>query len=345
MNLLKIELAPGTQRPPKHREPDEGILEHERKRKVEVKCLELQLQLEDEGLDEEKVEEQVSALREKLLANLASMGPSGGRIKPSDTHAMAAAKKDELSKMASAFGTRANYVEGDAFNREKQEELRIKRQEEREERDRRRDAERARMEEQKAKWEAEKKERDRLRRLAAGVAALHPAAPALFLARLPLHLVPVSVLPHPHGPRLALVPDHQPAVAISLPRLLAVTVHLLVVTVHLLAVTVRLLVATDRRPHGGTDPLPAATAVTCPPPLAKDKSPPPRRARSSSTVAAAHKIASHAVKPLDHILFSELPKISDVCSTYYAVSVYPVVLALRGDPKICYAFTLSCKTA
>ena len=35
--------------PPKHREPDEGILEHERKRKVEVKCLELQLELEDQG--------------------------------------------------------------------------------------------------------------------------------------------------------------------------------------------------------------------------------------------------------------------------------------------------------
>ena len=34
---------------PKHREPDEGILEHERKRKVEVKCLELQLKLEEEG--------------------------------------------------------------------------------------------------------------------------------------------------------------------------------------------------------------------------------------------------------------------------------------------------------
>ena len=29
--------------PPKHREPDEAILEHERKRGVEVKCLELQL--------------------------------------------------------------------------------------------------------------------------------------------------------------------------------------------------------------------------------------------------------------------------------------------------------------
>lgn len=35
--------------PPKHREPDQGILEHERKRKVEVKCLELRLELEDKG--------------------------------------------------------------------------------------------------------------------------------------------------------------------------------------------------------------------------------------------------------------------------------------------------------
>ena len=35
--------------PPKHREPDEGILEHERLRKVEVKCLELQLELEENG--------------------------------------------------------------------------------------------------------------------------------------------------------------------------------------------------------------------------------------------------------------------------------------------------------
>ncbi|KAJ7283926.1 cwf21 domain-containing protein, partial [Mycena rebaudengoi] len=124
--------------PPKHREPDEGILEHERKRKVEVKCLELQLQLEDDGVDEDKIEEQVSALREKLLANLAAMGPAGGRLKTSDTHAIAAAKKSELSRMANAFGTRANYVEGDAFNREKQDELRAVKHAEREERDKKR---------------------------------------------------------------------------------------------------------------------------------------------------------------------------------------------------------------
>lgn len=31
------------------REPDQGILDHEKKRKVEVKCLELQVELEDQG--------------------------------------------------------------------------------------------------------------------------------------------------------------------------------------------------------------------------------------------------------------------------------------------------------
>ena len=35
--------------PPKHREPDAAILEHEKKRKVEIKCLELQLELEEKG--------------------------------------------------------------------------------------------------------------------------------------------------------------------------------------------------------------------------------------------------------------------------------------------------------
>jgi hypothetical protein len=37
------------QAPPKHREPDAGILEHERLRSIEVRCLELQLELEENG--------------------------------------------------------------------------------------------------------------------------------------------------------------------------------------------------------------------------------------------------------------------------------------------------------
>jgi hypothetical protein len=36
--------------PMKHREPDKEILEHERKRKIEVACYDLRIKLEDDGL-------------------------------------------------------------------------------------------------------------------------------------------------------------------------------------------------------------------------------------------------------------------------------------------------------
>ena len=64
-------------------------------------------------VEESKIEEEVDALREKLLASLAgAVGPAKG-LKPSDTHAIAAAKKSELDKMARALGTRHDYAEGD----------------------------------------------------------------------------------------------------------------------------------------------------------------------------------------------------------------------------------------
>ncbi|KAH8830674.1 hypothetical protein DL96DRAFT_1593913 [Flagelloscypha sp. PMI_526] len=150
--------------PPKHREPDQAILEHERKRGVEVKCLELQLELEDEGLEADEIEKKVDELRQKLMRQLHSFAPSAKNLRASDTHAIAAAKKTELSRMARALGTRMDYVEGEAFDREKQEEIKAKRAVEREERDRQREDARAKMLEQKEKWEAEKKEKDRLRR-------------------------------------------------------------------------------------------------------------------------------------------------------------------------------------
>ncbi|KAJ1978306.1 RNA-splicing factor [Dimargaris cristalligena] len=43
---------------------------HKRKRDIEVKCLELRDELEDDGVDEEAIEMQVDALRKKLLAKL-----------------------------------------------------------------------------------------------------------------------------------------------------------------------------------------------------------------------------------------------------------------------------------
>jgi serine/arginine repetitive matrix protein 2 len=64
----------------RHRQPDAGILDHERKRKVEVKCLELQIQLEDEEVAEDEISARVGELRKKLLAQSAPI--TSGDIRP-----------------------------------------------------------------------------------------------------------------------------------------------------------------------------------------------------------------------------------------------------------------------
>ncbi|TFK27043.1 hypothetical protein FA15DRAFT_754553 [Coprinopsis marcescibilis] len=150
--------------PPKHREPDAGILEHEKKRAVEVKCFELQSKLEDDEVDESEIEKQVSALREKLLENLNAPLKNQRSFKPSDTHGIAAAKKDELQRMARALGTRSDYQEGDSFDKEKQEELKLKRIAEREEREKKKAEDKRNMAEQKKKWEQDKKQKEENRR-------------------------------------------------------------------------------------------------------------------------------------------------------------------------------------
>ena len=49
------------------RGPNQGILDHERKRKLEVKCLELEDVLRDQGANDEEIAVKVQAYREMLL--------------------------------------------------------------------------------------------------------------------------------------------------------------------------------------------------------------------------------------------------------------------------------------
>lgn len=49
------------------RKANPEIVAHERKRQVELKCIELQDELEEAGVDEEEIEERVSQLRSKLM--------------------------------------------------------------------------------------------------------------------------------------------------------------------------------------------------------------------------------------------------------------------------------------
>ena len=104
----------------RQRQPDKEILEHDRKRGVEVKCLEFRDKLEDEGVDEDEIDERVEVYRKELLGELeregegwdVTGGKGGGRkggFKPHQVHEIAAAKAGGFSFFLSfsvSFGGR-----------------------------------------------------------------------------------------------------------------------------------------------------------------------------------------------------------------------------------------------
>ncbi|CUS11940.1 unnamed protein product [Tuber aestivum] len=123
----------------RQRQPDKEILEHDRKRGVEVKCLELRDKLEDEGVDEEEIDDQVEVYRNKLLKELegegegwdkAGGGGKRGVFKPHQVHEIALAKAVESERLRNALGISKDYREGSHWK--KQEEERQKRSEDRE---------------------------------------------------------------------------------------------------------------------------------------------------------------------------------------------------------------------
>lgn len=96
---------------------DVEILEHRRKRKVEVACMELQDELEEQGLGEDEIDEKVENLRRQLTLKMAreldlrttvvtgdSDESSGDReATRKDFQRSAITKHKELSKMRDAF--------------------------------------------------------------------------------------------------------------------------------------------------------------------------------------------------------------------------------------------------
>ncbi|KAG1454982.1 hypothetical protein G6F56_007186 [Rhizopus delemar] len=52
---------------PTYKKPNQALLEHDRKRQVEVKCMELRIRLEDEGVEDTVIEEKIDKMRSELL--------------------------------------------------------------------------------------------------------------------------------------------------------------------------------------------------------------------------------------------------------------------------------------
>merc|ERR1712117_458073 len=104
-------------------EPNEGILQHQRKRKMELKCLELQ----EQGYKEKEIAEKVDAYRKMLIEKDAEKHGEEdvdtdefGRAVYKDSHKMAQAQREKNERLKAAFGIAPEFVEGSSFNENRQ---------------------------------------------------------------------------------------------------------------------------------------------------------------------------------------------------------------------------------
>ncbi|GAB7336014.1 hypothetical protein MBLNU13_g08837t1 [Cladosporium sp. NU13] len=106
----------------RQRQPDQGIIEHERKREIEVKVFELRDKLEEEGVDGDDIDNQCDALRKKLEAEQARNGggPSARGLKSHQVHELAQAKIQESEKLRRALGISKDYEEGSHWRRQEE---------------------------------------------------------------------------------------------------------------------------------------------------------------------------------------------------------------------------------
>lgn len=109
----------------KHRQrnPDPDILEHERKRKIEVQVFELRDQLEEEGkLDEDEIDERCDSLRMELERQNegATRQTNAKALKGYQIHDLAKAKIEETERLRRALGIRDDYEEGEHWKRQEE---------------------------------------------------------------------------------------------------------------------------------------------------------------------------------------------------------------------------------
>ncbi|XP_071446854.1 serine/arginine repetitive matrix protein 2 [Hetaerina americana] len=104
-----------------NRQPNREILDHERKRKVEVKCIELEEILEEQGCSRKEIEAKVNTYRNMLMES--GRAGSGeiprdefGRILVRETHQVAEAQQEKNAKLREAFGISEYFVEGSSLD-------------------------------------------------------------------------------------------------------------------------------------------------------------------------------------------------------------------------------------
>merc|ERR1712118_164904 len=97
--------------------PNREIVEHHKKRKIEVHLAQDREYLQEQSLDDEEVTAKVALRREKLTSKSAVSPLCISKNTAKETHAIAKRKSEQLERLAVAFGIQSSH-EGEAFNRE-----------------------------------------------------------------------------------------------------------------------------------------------------------------------------------------------------------------------------------
>uniref|UniRef100_A0A8V5GUN7 Uncharacterized protein n=2 Tax=Melopsittacus undulatus TaxID=13146 RepID=A0A8V5GUN7_MELUD len=96
--------------------PNPDILDHQRKRKVELKCLELTELMEEQGYAEGEIQEKVATFRMMLLEKDVALGEPEQKPTVTETHQLAEANERKNERLRAAFGISDSYVDGSAFD-------------------------------------------------------------------------------------------------------------------------------------------------------------------------------------------------------------------------------------
>ncbi|KAM3279651.1 hypothetical protein ACQJBY_046806 [Aegilops geniculata] len=92
------------------RKPNKEILEHDRRRQVELRLVELRDALEEQGYTEAEIEERVEQARKEAELEAARGGAGGPALRPGEgftgthSHHVAARKEKKLEAMRAALG-------------------------------------------------------------------------------------------------------------------------------------------------------------------------------------------------------------------------------------------------
>jgi len=106
------------------RAPNKGLLLHEKKRKIEIKCIELADLMLEQGYDEEEIKRKVASYREILkekdptISQVGKLDEERGKSVAETSHEIAKLNEEQQKKLRAAFGIDKKYKSGMAFNAE-----------------------------------------------------------------------------------------------------------------------------------------------------------------------------------------------------------------------------------